>query len=143
MSKDHTSLGIIKPKKYQFKIRKKIDEIEVIKSNFVQKTLDGFKIKIPDQIEKVFSYKFHCDDPKCKGHDMICEDWELFEAFRSWKKKYPVPTELEKKLKEKFDTNMRKRDLYFIVGTTSQFGTWVIIGLYYPPKNKNKSLLEF
>ena len=26
---------------------KKIDEIEVIKSNFIQKTLDGYKIKIP------------------------------------------------------------------------------------------------
>ena len=74
---------------------------------------------------------------------MICEDWELFEAFRNWKKKYTTPTELEKKLKDKFDTNMKKRDLYFIVGTTSQFGTWVIIGLYYPPKNKNKSILEF
>ena len=90
-SQDHTSLGIIKPKKYQFKIRKRIDEIKVIKSNFVQKTLDGYKIKIPDQIEKIFSYKFSCDDPNCKGHDMICEDWELFEAFRSWKKKYTTP----------------------------------------------------
>ena len=25
-------------------------------------------------------------------------------------------------------------DLYFYVGTFSQFPTWLIVGLYYPPK---------
>ena len=32
----------------------------------------------------------------------------------------------------------KKGDLYFIVGTTHLFETWVIIGLYYPPKDRKR-----
>lgn len=136
-SKDHTSLGIIKPRKFNFHLRKDLNNIKVIKSKTVQKNLDGRKLIIPDQIEKIFSYQFWCDDPRCNGHDMICEDWELMEAYRSWKRIYKDPDELEKKLMEKFYIYMKKRNLHFIVGTTAQFGTWVIIGLYYPPKKRH------
>ena len=136
-SKYSTSLGIIKPKKFKFQLRKRINELEVIKSKTIQKNLNGKKMIIPDQIEKIFSYKFWCDDTRCNGHDMICVDWEMLEAYRNWSRKYKDPDELEEKLIKKFDKYMKKRNLHFIVGTTAQFGTWVIIGLYYPPKEKH------
>ena len=39
---------------------------------------------------------------------------------------------------------MKKRDLYFILGTHFKFGTWMIIGLFYPKKDAaaQKSLVE-
>jgi len=37
------------------------------------------------------------------------------------------------KLYQKFYTDMLDKDLYFYVGTFSQYPTWLIIGLYYPP----------
>jgi hypothetical protein len=140
---DHTSLGLIKPKEFEFYIRKEINEIKVEKTKTIQRNLDGAKLISPDKIEKVFAYKFKCNNPECKGHDMICEDWEVIEAFRSWKKKYDTADDLENALINKFDTEMKeKKDLHFILGTTSQFGTWVIIGLHYPPKNETKKIIS-
>ncbi|MHA1997144.1 MAG: hypothetical protein ACTSU9_03435, partial [Promethearchaeota archaeon] len=76
-------------------------------------------------------------------HDMICEDFELLESFRQWRMKYKDFKELETKLIERYDDFMKKkRELYFIVGTTHLFGTWVIIGLYYPPKEKKQKQRE-
>ena len=35
---------------------------------------------------------------------------------------------------DKYYKSMVGSDLYFYVGTFSQFPTWLIVGLYYPPK---------
>jgi len=44
---------------------------------------------------------------------------------------------------------MKDNDLYFFMGTFSQYPTWLIVGLYYPPRNlelqqrsKNRTLDE-
>ena len=131
---ENLSIGLIKPKSYEFYIWKPINEINVIENKISQLTLEGSKIRIPDEIGNFFAYKFKCDDPNCKGHDTVCEDWEIREAFRSWRKKYKNPGLIKEKLIEKFQTFMESRDLYFIMGTTNPYNKWVIIGLYYPPK---------
>ncbi len=64
-------------------------------------------------------------------------NWELFESYRSWGKTYKDPGILWDKLKEKYlDWMLKERDLYFIMGMFSQYPTWFIIGLYYPPKKQ-------
>lgn len=65
---------------------------------------------------------------------MQCEDWELFESYRSWGDRYKDPDILWEKLREKFSIWMKERELYFIMGMYSQYPTWFIIGIYYPPK---------
>ncbi len=142
-SDQNISLGLIKPKSYKFYLKKPIAEIEVKEQKLIQTTLHGTKIKTPDEIGNFFAYKFKCDDENCKGHNMICEDWEIRESFRSWRKKYLDNKVLEQKIIEKYQNYMEGRDLYFIMGTTNPYNKWVIIGLYYPPKRKNKSLLNF
>jgi len=137
------SLGLIKPKNFKFYLKKPIKDIEVKEQKLVQTTLHGKKIKTPDEIGNHFAYKFKCSDENCNGHNMICEDWEIRESFRSWRKIYLNDKELEDKLIQKYQTFMEKRDLYFIMGTTNPYNKWVIIGLYYPPKRKNKSLFDF
>lgn len=139
-SLDRTSLGIIKPKinSIKFNIKKPINEIRIEKEISTQYDLFGGKQKKVDKIEKAFSYKFQCNDEKCTKHDIICEDWELFQAFRDWQKKYPNEKVFVKKLREKFNDWMINRDLYFIMGTHWRFNTWIIIGLYYPPKKEKE-----
>jgi len=145
-NEDKTSLGIIKPKKgkVKFLIKKPIDEIEIDVEKSTQFTITGEKLIKVDKIENVFKYKFKCNNIKCKGHEMICEDWELLQAFRSWKNKYNTKN-LKKILIKKFHYYMiDKRDLYFILGTYWKFPTWLIIGLFYPPKqNGQKELTDF
>ena len=66
---------------------------------------------------------------------MQCEDWELLESYRSWGQRYGDEDTLWEKLHEKFFEKMlAEKELYFYVGTFSQYPTWLIIGLYYPPK---------
>ena len=143
---ENISIGLIKPKSFEFYIRKPIDEIKVIEIKYTQLRLVGSKIEIPDEIGNFFAYRFKCNDPNCKGHDTICEDWEIIETFRSWRKRYENSEILKEKLIEKFQTFMESRDLYFIMGTTNPYNKWVIIGLYYPPKiiqkKKRKSSLD-
>ncbi len=91
---------------------------------------------ILNQIPHVFRYRFRCDvhGNGCRVHDMTCEDWELFEANRKWPEKYATPEVLWAKLCDQFYTRMRERDLQFFMGTESQYGRWLIVGLHYPKR---------
>jgi hypothetical protein len=133
---DKTSLGIVKVHELnEFYSRKPVDEIDMEQSKIMQATLFQGKQSILQQMPHIFRYKFKCS-PDCPTiHDMSVEDWEVFEFFRNgftfYKGDYDV---LWEKMKERFDSFMKTRDLHFILGTDSQWAKWMIIGIYYPPK---------
>ena len=133
--KDKTSLGLIKPKAVMdFFTREELQQPPEPKE--YQRSLDNQIIPIIDTIQHIFAYKFRCagcNDEK--QHDIMCEDWELFESYRSWWKTYPDVKILWEKLHEKFFDFMIRHDLHFYMGMYSQMPTWLIIGLYYPPKD--------
>jgi hypothetical protein len=87
--------------------------------------------KIPYQ----FKYEFTCDHPGCRGHEMSCLDWEIRQSYRKWSRQYG--TEWEEKFRQRFEHDMIERlDTHFFVGTLHQFpSTWIIVGLFYPPKS--------
>ena len=87
-----------------------------------------------EKIPYKFSYRFTCDDPNCRGHKLICVDWELCQAYRQWKKKYG--DDWGEKVIERFETDMILRyDTYFFVGTIHGHpASWIIVGLFYPPQ---------
>ncbi len=129
------SVGLVKPTKILDFI--KTENLEVYEKNGWSFTinLDGKVIPKVTKIPHIFKYRFKC---RCCGeeeHIMQCEDWELFESYRSWGKSYKDPEKLWEKLKGKYLYWMLKnRDLHFIMGMYSQYPTWFIIGIYYPPK---------
>ena len=138
-TKDHTSMGIIKPKNVlDFRIEP-IDRCRDWERDLVmgvQQTLDG--VPYESAIEKIpykFSYVFECDDPNCTTkHDLMIEDWEIGALFRDMKRKYGEQLGLQKvtdKYKGEFTT---KKDLYFILGTESAWNNWLIISVFYPKK---------
>ncbi len=134
--KDKTSLGIIKPTELIDFI--KTDKLELFEKEgwSFTKTLDGRRIPNVTKIPHIFKYKFKCKCCQDKIHEMQCEDWELFESYRSWGKRYKDPVILWDKLYYRFYEWMKeKRHLYLIMGMYSQYPTWFVIGLYYPPKN--------
>jgi hypothetical protein len=55
------------------------------------------------------------------------------ESYRKWKKEYGA--HWEQKFRQRYETDMiTKYDTHFFVGTLHQYpGTWIIIGLFYPP----------
>lgn len=136
---DSTSLGIIKPKTIE---KLSIDDINTLTGDEksinedIQTTLYGGKVFSPEKIPYAFRYHFKCDDSTCKGHKIMCEDWEMIESWRNWRRTYNGEDVLREKFIEKYYNWIRnERDPYFFVGTHSKFNTWLIIGLYYPPRN--------
>lgn len=131
------SLGIIKPKE--------IIDIEIgtsdrnwkpsIQQQFKQLHLFGPAHKPLEKIPYDFSYVFKCEHPKCNGHKMTILDWELGQNYRNMRDKYDENTAVEK-VKQKFLNQMcaPNIDTHFFVGTVLQFGTWVVLGVFWPKK---------
>ncbi|HEY3130765.1 MAG TPA: hypothetical protein VGL91_15015 [Acidobacteriota bacterium] len=88
-----------------------------------------------EKIPYTFRYEFRCEEDTCSGHTMICTDWEMAQSWRSWKKEYA--NEWEDKFRHRYETEMiEKNDTHFYVGTVKRHPkTWIIVGLFYPPKS--------
>ncbi|OPY49003.1 MAG: hypothetical protein A4E49_03282 [Methanosaeta sp. PtaU1.Bin112] len=134
-NEDRTSIGLIKPA--ELLDFYKTDELKIYgDTKSFQQSLFGASIPEIEEIPHLFSYRFRCNG--CKEgaeHKIQCEDWELFESYRSWGKRYGDTSLLWEKLYDKYYRLMKDNDLYFFMGTFSQFPTWLIVGLYYPPGN--------
>ena len=91
-------------------------------------------IPVISDIEMYYRYKFKCKD-EATVHEIMCEDWELYEAVRSWKNTYGTDDAVWEMIYNTFfNAFTMSRDLHFFVGTHFRWGTWVIIGVYYPPR---------
>ena len=79
-------------------------------------------------------YSFSCSDDDSKGHELSCTDWEMGQSYRKWRDRYG--TEWEGKFRQRYETEMRsKLDTHFFVGTVHRHpNSWIIVGLFYPPK---------
>jgi len=132
---DKTSLGLIKPKDvFDFY---HTEDLEILDERLsFQKTLLGGKIPLMADIPHIFKYRFICQGcPDGKEHNIQCEDWELLESYRKWGISYGRTSVLWEKLYLKYFTELYlKRELFFFMGMFSLFPSWLIIGLYYPPK---------
>jgi hypothetical protein len=64
----------------------------------------------------------------------MCTDWEMGQSYRAWRRTYG--SSWAQKFREKYEQQMIERfDLHFYVGTLHQYPTsWIIVGLFYPPK---------
>jgi len=133
------TLGLVKPKELIDFTLTPLEECRDWEKDLIEGTqqtlFGGYKSPL-DKIPWKFSYVFKCDDPKCNGHSLMCEDWELLESWRSWKITYKTDELLWQKFRQKYFDWMKNRNLHFIIGTESRFNKFLIIGLYYPPKKE-------
>lgn len=131
------TIGLIKPKIIDF-YKKPIENCRDWEKELVegtQRTLFGDQYKSPlDKIPYWMGYKFKCDDERCTGHDMMCEDWELMQLFRAMKAKFKDDEIAFGKVKDRYYDWMLGRDVYFIVGTESRWNNFLIISVFYPPQ---------
>lgn len=91
--------------------------------------------KLLEKIPYKFIYQLFCDDQLCtRGHHLSCTDWEIGQAYRKWRDKYGQGW--EEKFRQRFEYDMMQRyDTHLFVGTVhSHPGSWIIVGLFYPPR---------
>ncbi len=135
---DNTSLGIVKPKDIpEFIIEPdEADWKPEQRQLFQQLRLFGPQQKPLDKIPYKFSYKFKCDDPRCNGHQMMIEDWEIGQLYLAMRDKFGSPEVAVEKVREKFLDQMcaPRKDTHFFVGTIARYGTWIILGVFWPDK---------
>lgn len=136
---DHTSMGLIKPKRViDFKATP-IESCRPWEKDLImgiQQTLDGINYHSPlEKIPYKFSYVFECDDPNCTTkHDLMIEDWEICQLYRSEKQRVGEQEALKKVAQKYKDEFLTKKDLSFILGTESKWNKWLIISVFYPKK---------
>ncbi len=143
---DGTSLGIIRPKRF-LDIEISADDADW-KPQFLealrqQRLWDDRKTsrEPPRKVPWKFHYCFECDDPRCKGnHRMMIEDWELGALYWRCVDNGDSPEAAAAKVKDKFLGTIcaPDRDTHLFVGTVLEHGTWVVIGVFWPPKDKLK-----
>lgn len=136
---DHTSMGIIKPKRIIDFLATPIERCRDWEKDLVmgiQQTLDGINYNSPlEKIPYKFSYVFECDDPACKiQHDLMIEDWEICELYRSEKQRLGEKESLLKVAEKYRDQFINTKDLYFTLGTENNWNNWLIISVFYPKK---------
>lgn len=135
---DRTSLGIIRPSEINdFIIEPDLEDWgPQQKELFQQLHLFGPDQKPLEKIPFKFYYVFRCDDPRCNGHKMMIEDWEIGQLYRSMRNRYHSPEIAVEKVRQKFFHQMcaPNIDTHFFVGTVLRHGTWVVVGVFWPKK---------
>lgn len=142
----YPTLGIFKPKVIERLIIKSTDanwtnaQLDILRQNNL------FETGPTQELEKVpydFSYQYRCDHEDCNGHAMKCTDWEMGESWRRWSREYGETW--EEKFRQRYEKEMiETKDTHFYVGMIHQHPKeWIIVGLFYPMKEKHKAMPLF
>ncbi len=135
---DGVSLGLVRPKQITEMVIEpaaedwKPKQLEEMK----QLTLLGPERKPLAKVPFKFSYRFVCDDDRCTGHQMMIEDWEVGQLYLNEVVKLGSPEKAAESVKAKFFGQLcaDKIDTHFFVGTTLRHGSWIVLGVFWPPR---------
>lgn len=139
---DQTSLGIVRPRR--------VLDLEVRRANdpdwkpewrqlFTQKTLFGDEQKPLRKLPYTFHYVFECEDSD-KPHTAMCEDWELGILFLKESERLGSEEAAAESVRKKFLDEIcgPDKDTRFFMGTYFPYNTWLVLGLFWPPKDENR-----
>jgi hypothetical protein len=103
----------------------------------LRQQLLGFETAPRTPLEKIpveFRYQFRCGEVTCRGHRIMCTDWEMGESYRRWRDQYGE--RWEAMFRQRYEREMiEKNDTHFYVGNIHQHpDNWLIVGLFYPPR---------
>lgn len=130
-------------------IKAKVAQPDLFEDNQWRETFQIVK-KVP------YKFKYEFEDDVGKRSTLSIIDWEIgalyWNCLRRAQKEFPSLEEAEahacQKVKEKYWDEFKQKDIYFFLGTMFQWqkknapNPWTIIGVFYPPKNPQLSLLD-
>ncbi len=135
---DRTSLGIVRPAEVtDFLVKPASREWKPKwKALFEQRRLFGPQQKPLERIPFKFSYEFKCGPSNCNGHRLMIEDWEVCQLYRKERDRLGSAEKACESIRAKFFEQMcsATKDTHFFVGTTLQHASWIILGVFWPPK---------
>jgi hypothetical protein len=137
---DKTSLGVFKPRRVQDLIIRPRDPewkpgfLNKLKQERLWENRTASK-EPPRKVPFKFQYKFECDDSRCRGHQMMVEDWEIDALYWNCVDGGDSPDNACGKVKQKFLDQIcgPDRDTHLYVGTVlAHPKSWVVIGTFWP-----------
>lgn len=142
---DKTSLGIVRPTRIlDLEIREADAEWKPEwKKLFSQLTLFGPQQKPLRKIPYSFHYIFECEDSE-KPHVAMCEDWELGVLFLNESERLGSDKLAAESVKTKFFGELCRsdKDTRFFMGTFFPYNTWLVLGVFWPPKVSQGTLFD-
>lgn len=140
---EKVSLGVVRPKRViDLEVRKADPEWKPEWQNlFNQMTLFGPPQKALRKLPYSFHYKFECDDSD-RSHTAMCEDWELGTLFLNESARLGSDEAAADSVKRKFLGELCRsdKDTRFFMGTFFPYNTWLVLGVFWPPKVEQASL---
>lgn len=137
----HYSLGMFKPEIVDDII---FEEVTTAEKETNQQQMSLFTSQSPLPLEPLdykFYYIFKCNDPKCKGHRLSIIDWEAGQLYRRLKRGYEIKQIMEKFKAKWLETMFSSdRDSYLIVGNKFLTPSFMVLGVFWPPKSKQTTL---
>lgn len=134
---EHVSLGIVRPTRViDLKIEPADSEWKSEwQTLFDQLTLFGPVQKPLRKIPYKFSYVFECDDSH-KPHNAMIEDWELGMLWLNEVDRLGDEEKAAFSVRRKFLNELcdETKDTRFFMGTVFPYNTWVVLGVFWPPK---------
>lgn len=138
---DKTSLGIVRPSRV---IDVKIEDADPEwkpewQALFQQLRLFGEPQKPLRKIPFKFSYVFECED-SVKSHSAMIEDWELGVLWLKEADRLGDERKAAESVRKKFLDEMCSptRDTRFFMGTVFPYNSWVVLGVFWPPREKEE-----
>ena len=145
--KDKTSLGIVRPTRV---IDIEIEDDSTDWDPKYQATFDQLNLFAEDdrkltlrKIPYKFSYVFECEDTD-KPHRAKITDWELGVLWLKEAKRLGEDGKAAESVRDKFLKELCSpvKDTRFFMGTVFPYNSWIVVGVFWPPK-EDASQLEF
>lgn len=132
------SLSFIKPLNISFEWAKhRLSDQKARDACYAQLSFLDKQKETIEEIPFRFYYKFKCPGVSdCSEHKLSIIDWEIGQAYRDWRSKYPTEEILLEKIQQRWHdiVNTEKKDVFFYVGNLKRFRqTFMVLGIFYPP----------
>ncbi len=89
-----------------------------------------------------FKYKYYCLAPECKSHEQSIVDWEISALYRKVKNANDWKQKMQKKFCDEIWSD--DRDTVLFVGNQKIHPkSFLILGIFWPPKSLQNTLLDF
>lgn len=133
-----TSLGVVRPTRVlDLEIRPAPGEWKPKwQQDIEQLRLFGERRKPLTKIPYTFHYIFECSDTGKKPHTAMCEDWELGVLYLKQVEGLGSEQAAAESVKKKFFDELcgPTKDTRFFMGTKYPYNTWLVLGVFWPPK---------
>lgn len=92
----------------------------------------------PKEIRKLpfaWKYVFECEDSEGKPHKAMNEDWEIGVLYWKELERLGSPDKAAESVRAKcLDLVAQDRDARFFMGTFFPYNTWLVLGVFWPPR---------